>query len=150
MDNYFIQNIINSCPVLKFKFAGVWSADNFPVLKKQTFIVVNASQSIDRGTHWLLLASLDEDSVVFWDSLGHGIESYLEIYLRCVTQYSSVRHIILPLQGQFSNLCGPYCIYMAHLIFENKDIDKLCLTTFELVDFINQHCGSTNLLFKII
>lgn len=151
MDNYFINDVLERCPVLRFRFAGVWSADNFPVLKKATFIVVNASKQFDVGTHWLLLVCTSEDAVTFWDSLGNGLETYSDIYLRCITIYGTVQQLSCPVQGKTSNLCGAYCIFMAHEIFTGQNILGKWYTSNEVVEFVNNHCKRNQLLkFKVI
>ena len=142
MDNYFIDDIMEKCPVLKFKFAGVWSADIFPKLKPHTFIIVNASQKHELGTHWLLLVCVSKHSILFWDSLGNTMETYVEIYLRCITMYSVVKELKIPLQGKRSNMCGAYCIFMAHEIFSGGYMSKWCFTNYEVVEFINNHLGA--------
>ena len=55
MDSFEILNFVQKCCHLKHKFLGVFAADNFPGLKPESFIIVNASESSEPGTHWLLL-----------------------------------------------------------------------------------------------
>ena len=52
MDEDQIQLQVKKCKHLKFKFRGVYAADNFPLnLQTITFIIVNASRSNSIGTH---------------------------------------------------------------------------------------------------
>ena len=150
MDNYYIHSIVEQCPVLKFKFGGVWSADDFPKLKKNsTFIIVNASGKKEPGTHWLLLVCTFYDTVLFWDSLGNPIETYMEIYLRCNALYKNINQLVLPLQGPKSNMCGAYCIYMAHQMFK-PSVSMNGFTNYEVVEFVNEHRSNDLMQFGVI
>ena len=54
-DQIYIQ--VQKCKHLKFKFRGVYAADNYPLkLPVNSFIIVNASRAESIGTHWVILA----------------------------------------------------------------------------------------------
>ncbi len=147
MDNIQILELISRCAVLKYIFNGVWSADNFPKLKKGHFQIVNSSQKNQKGTHWLLVARLKCGTVIFWDSLGNPIERYGEIYLRCLSLYllDQIEQIHLPLQSPSSNMCAIYCIYMAHILYlsgKNTALSKCTLSETELIQFVNSHLNA--------
>lgn len=151
MDNYFLHAAVERCRTLKYQFAGVWSSNNFPELKTQTFAIVNASKHNEFGTHWLLLMCTADNTILFWDSLGKDLNAYNEIYARCTKMYAIVKELLLPLQGYTSNMCGAYCIFMAHKLFSNNIDDVIAsgnFTSYEVVEFINSQCGNL-LQFKI-
>ena len=57
MDEDQIYIHIQKCRHLKFKFRGVYAADNYPLnLPVNSFIVVNASRADSIGSHWVMLA----------------------------------------------------------------------------------------------
>ena len=58
IDEAQLGSLINKCKHLKYKFAGVYAADNFPLnLKNDNFIIVNSDKTTQMGTHWLLLCN---------------------------------------------------------------------------------------------
>lgn len=118
MDERELQQLIKRCGNLKFKFKGVFAADNFPPLGKNTCQIVNASEASSRGTHWTLICNRSND-IIFADPLGINLSFYQKIYRRMLTLYAKVTEILPgnPIQPVNSNDCGLYCIYIAHCIF---------------------------------
>ena len=56
MDEDEINNLVQGFKHLKYKFHGVFAADNFPLqLSQNSFITVNVSTSQSIGTHWILI-----------------------------------------------------------------------------------------------
>ena len=54
-DQIYIQ--VQKGKHLKYKFRGVYTADNYPLnLPVNSFIIVNASRADSFGTHWVMLA----------------------------------------------------------------------------------------------
>lgn len=116
MDEHQLFTLINRCNHLKYKFAGVYAANNFPALSNNTFYIVNASIAGTYGSHWTLFC-MRNSHVFFADPLGFKLENYVHIYSRSIQLYSIVRDVSFQLQPFDSNQCGPYCIFLAHLIF---------------------------------
>ena len=82
MDEDDINDLIQRCLLLKHKFLGVFSANNFPQkLKTNSFLIVNAESF---GTHWLLLCQ-KKDQLIFADPLGQSISSYKDVYQRIIS-----------------------------------------------------------------
>ena len=124
MDEDDINDLIQKCRKLKYKFRGVFAANNFPQkLRKNSFLIVNASPSNSPGTHWLLLCNRS-NKMIFADPLGQSIFDYRELYRRIsdaqICQF--LEHE--PIQSQNSELCGLFCIYIAHVIFSKRQIVK--------------------------
>ena len=62
MDEDNLNSLIQRCSELKYKFRGVYAADNFPTnLTDNSFIIVNISTSASIGTHWILLCQKDQN-----------------------------------------------------------------------------------------
>ena len=130
MDSDEIVSMINKCPHLKFKFRGVFAADLFPILKSNCFIIVNASESSMPGSHWILLCYHD-NNMYFAKPLGLSVTNYTTIYVRLMRYYQNVQELNakFPLQQRNSELCGLYCIYIAHVIY-TKDFKAFIETEF--------------------
>ena len=109
---------VNRCKHLKYKFQGVYAADNFLLNSEDNcFIIVNSDKSNQLGTHWLLLCKKSNE-VLFGDPLGLPITYYPYIYDRLSYADLGFAEIIKnPLQKTDSSLCGLYCIYIAHYVF---------------------------------
>ena len=124
MDGDDINALIQRCQKLKHKFRGVFAADNFPSkLKSNTFLIVNASKSQSPGTHWLLICK-KSDHLLFADPLGQSLSSYKNIYQRLAKNNVQFHQLLEQqrIQSQNSELCGLFCIFIAHLIFDNRQI----------------------------
>ena len=117
IDELQLGTLINKCKNLKYKLAGVYAADNFPLnLKNDNFIIVNSDKSTQMATHWLLLCN--RNKYLFADPLGLPLNNYSDGRDRLSLADLGVTEIIqAPLQNFDSNLCGLYCIYIAHYLF---------------------------------
>ena len=72
MDNLQNTELINHCKHLKHRFRGIFPANlAFRTILKSdnTFMIVNASNSNQPGTHWLLFAQAG-GQIFFADPLG--------------------------------------------------------------------------------
>ena len=81
MDNQQNTELINQCKCLKHRFRGIFPANlAFRTLLKRnnTFLIVNASNSDQPGTYWLLFAQTGVQTF-FADPLGQGLHSYLPV-----------------------------------------------------------------------
>ena len=90
-------------------------------LRKNSFLIVNASPSNNPGTHWLLLCNRN-DKMIFGDPLGQSIIAYRDLYRRLSDTNAQICQFLehQPIQSQNSELCGLFCIYIAHIIFSKK------------------------------
>ena len=115
-----LWELINKCKHLKFKFSGVYAADNFSLaLNRNTFVIVNSDKAGAPGTHWLLYFNR-EDVFAFGDPLGILLSYYEEIYKRLqFTKFTVTELVKHQLQRPTSSLCGLYCIYIAHYVFSS-------------------------------
>jgi hypothetical protein len=119
MDELQIAKLVKKCKLLKFKFMGVYAADNFPAIKSNSFQIVNASSSTNSGSHWLLFCGRG-DEIIFADPLEFKMEDYRIIYRRAIKLYDNVRELLhARLQPLDSSACGLYCLYLAHEVFSS-------------------------------
>ena len=117
IDELQLSTLINKCKHLKYKIPGVYAANNFPPnLKHGNFIIVNSDKATQMGSHWLLLCNR-KNKYLFADSLGLPLNNYPHVHDRLSFGDLGVTEIIqAPLQNLNSNLCGLYCIYIAHYV----------------------------------
>ena len=108
------------------KFRGVFAADNFPSnLKSNIFLIVNASKSQSPGAHWLLICK-KSDQLLFADPLGQSLSSYKNVFQPLAKNNVQFYQLLenQPMQSQNSGLYGLICIFIAHLLFDNRQIVK--------------------------
>ena len=81
-DQIYIQ--VQKCKHLKYKFRGVYAADNYPLnLPVNSFIIVNASRADSFGTHWVMLAKRYAYPVLYFaDPLALPLTAYKDIFSR--------------------------------------------------------------------
>ena len=146
MDEDQIHLQVKKCKHLKFKFRGVYAADNYPLnLQTNTFIIVNASRSNSIGTHWVVLAKRYAYPIIYFaDPLALPLTTYKDIFNR-LQQCKDLeimmdimehrRDIQSPLQSLDSQLCGLFCTYIVHYFYSEKfpfipDVNELELLAF--------------------
>ena len=82
MDNQQITELINQCKHLKLRIRGFFPASlalRTVLERDKTFMIVNASNSDQPGTHWLLIAQAD-GQFFFADPLGQGLHIFSHVY----------------------------------------------------------------------
>ena len=145
MDEDQIHLQVKKCKHLKFKFRGVYAADNFPMNLQTNTFIVNASRSNSIGTHWVVLAKRYAYPIIYFaDPLTLPLTTYKDIFNR-LQQCKDLeimmdimehrRDIQSPLQSSDSQLCGLFCIYIAHYFYSEKfpfipDVNELELLAF--------------------
>ena len=126
MDEDDNNGLIQGCKTLKYKFHGVFAANNFPEkMNRNSFLIVNAATAENIGSHWLLLCRKN-NQLLFADPLGQPISSYKHLYQRIVSVGSNHNIYQLlenqPIQRANSKLCGLFCIYIAHFVFNAQKL----------------------------
>ena len=124
MDNLQITKLIHRCKHLKHQFCGIFPANlafNTILKRDNTFMIVNASNSDQPGTHWLLFAQAG-GQIFFADPLGRSLHNYTHVYKKMRRSIHEGNQILMnkPIQSANSVLCGLYCIYVAHVIISSK------------------------------
>ncbi len=136
MDSDQLATLVKRIPGLKFKFIGVFAADNFPVLPSGKFQIINTQKSNDFGLHWVLIANRGGE-IIFGDPLAFRLEFYQSIFQRASQYYAKIREIVTtPLQEWSSIACGQYCVYIARTIYSKYYPYIPVITEFELKRFI--------------
>lgn len=110
MDNQQIESIVNSCPLARRNFQGVYAADTLPStpprLKPSTYIC--NLDTIDRpGSHWVAFYVPEQGDVEYFDSYGMIAPSIFHEFLGHDTYLYNERCVQYPL----SATCGQYAIY---------------------------------------
>ena len=130
MDEDEINNLVQRCKLLKHKFHGVFAADNFPLsLSQNSFIIVNVSTSQTIGTHWTPICRKN-GKYIFADPLGQNLTSYKHLHNRLASSDGNIQTVFellrnQPIQKPNSILCGLFCIYIAHYLFDEKEFVKM-------------------------
>ena len=111
--------------------------------QKFFYQIVNSAAQTEAGQHWLLLSYILIDpskkqavtcsdaiiTIFLWDPLGEPIKSYRKIQKRLAALSSrTIRafEITFPMQNPSSNLCGLYCLFMAHYLNEIHFAENVC------------------------
>ena len=126
MDEDDINDLIQGCKTLKYKFHGVFAANNFPEkMNRNSFLIVNAATAENIGTHWLLLYRKN-NQLLFANPLGRPISSYKHLYQRIISVGNNHNIYQLlenqPIESANSKLCGLFCIYIAHFVFNAQKL----------------------------
>ena len=144
MDEDQIYIHVQKCKHLKFKFRGVYAADNYPLnLPVNSFIIVNASRADSIGSHWVMLAKRYAYPVA--DPLALPLTAYKDIFSRlqqCTDLHMMMdimehrRDIQSPLQSADSQLLFFLHLYCSlHYFYSSKfpfvpDVNELQLLAF--------------------
>ena len=101
---------------LRHRLVGVFSADTFPI-PLNTFIIVNSENSDEEGKHWLLICNKGRIYLI-GDPSGSRLDAYKKVKKRLTyADFSCQKLIQKQLQPPTSNICGLYCINIAHYVF---------------------------------
>ena len=130
---------------LMFKVNGVYAADNFPLhMPTNSFAIVNASPASSPGSPWIVLAKRYAYPITYFaNPLALPLCSYKHISdrFRQITNDSILVDLMdrrdsnKPLQSADSQMCGLYCIYIAHYVLKDNfsfipDINEIQLLSF--------------------
>ena len=93
MDEDEINNLVQGCKRLKYKFYGVFAADNFPLhLSENSFIIVIVSTFQSIGTHWKLICQRN-GKYIFADPLGQNLTSYKHLHNSFVSSAGNIQTV---------------------------------------------------------
>ena len=130
MDTVELQHILDHSCLLYTLKAKVCPKDLLPIHKvpHTRAYIVNTQDSDQPGEHWVALFFKNNEAVYF-DSYGlpplqHHILPFLESNCRRWSMNS------MRLQGDYSMLCGVYCIYALHYLTLGYPMDKLLTLQF--------------------
>ena len=121
MDEDDINDLIQKCRKLKYKFLGVFAANNFlQKLHKNSFLILGVSPSNIPGTHWLLLCNRNNKKILWnpWDNLFSPIETYIADSDTNAQICQFLKHE--PIQCQNSD-CADLLVFILRLIYLVKD-----------------------------
>ncbi len=134
MDDEAISQVVNKIPHLKHKFLGVYAANNCPLLRKNSFAIINNQASSEQGQHWITIANKN-GVIYFGDSMGEPLETYKEIY----SHFPYKQYVrLIQKKTQSLPLCGLYTVYFAWCVFTSNQIDSQ-LNDFHLMRFMSMY-----------
>ena len=111
---------------------GVYPADSFPHLQKNSFQIINSAKGSDIGEHWIMMANKN-GKIFFGDSMGQALERYQNIRI----PYKEVFRLVHKgLQNQ--PICGLYAIFFAWALFTGNTLGAIS-SDFHLMRFIQQY-----------
>lgn len=119
MDTRQLRKILNE--YMPDLFHGVCAEDELPDLPiLPCAIIVNTDPSTEEGTHWTSIYLSTNGTGEFFDSSGTipdvPVREYMNIYAPRGWRYNTMQ-----LQGQFSTLCGAYCIQYLEARYKSKE-----------------------------
>jgi hypothetical protein len=115
-----ISQFIKAHDDIRAFFLGVFAIDSIPKsIKKDHICIVNTSKATEPGTHWICVASFDNQLQVF-DSLGTSSD-YIKQTLH-FKKFKTFKYNDTPLQSKESVLCGQFCCYYVFCRLLNKDL----------------------------
>jgi hypothetical protein len=128
LTNHELENIIKDFK-LDYCFGGVFSKDQLPQLKRDTFYIVNLQDSDDGGgTHWTAFYYNKLLESFYWDSYGFIAPTDVE---EKITPYEFNNSEI---QDMDSSACGYFCvafIKILHNKVNKKEAYKAFLSLFK-------------------
>lgn len=130
MDNLALRQIIDRIHILKHKYLGSYPANFAPILKLNSFAIINTDLYGMDGTHWILIAN-KSGKIFYADSMGLPLSRYPNIRL----PYHQVEQIVHR-KLQNMALCGMYCIYFAWSIYSGNQLEKY-FNDYDLLRFIS-------------
>ena len=107
-DQIYIQ--VQKCKHLKYKFRGVFAADNYPLnLPVMSSIIVNASRADSIGSLWVMLAKRYAYPVLYFaDPLALHLTAYKDILSRL--QQCTDLHLMMDIMEHRRDIQSPHSI----------------------------------------
>ncbi len=125
MNSKQLDCVIKCDPRLRERVVGVFAADQIRELhfitgKEQSFIC-NTQPARMPGDHWIVISSMTNGGIEFFDSLGNSPQSlshYFDTFIR--KRADMYVFNTRQLQSKSSSVCGHYCLYF--LLHRSRDI----------------------------
>ena len=139
MNGQEIQNIIRSDPLMRQHFSGIYSRDEikFRKMKDKSFILLNLAASTDAlGTHWVLISSMEDGFIDFFDTFGRK-PSYIDIINFMMLSGKKLRYSPFQLQHALSQQCGPHCLYVAWLLSRGLTMKEITSDFYRESPYLN-------------
>lgn len=123
MNSLEIMHIVNSDPLSKQIFEGVYPCDRLPkykVMRRPAAFIANTDDSRKRGRHWVLIVLCRDNRAIFFDSYGMAPDSYMfpKHFIKFLKKNSvTILYNNRQIQSDFSSFCGHYCLFVLfHLV----------------------------------
>ena len=123
MQSSEFQKYIDSTPVLKKHYIGVFSIDTLPkIIKYRKFCICNTDVQSGNGKHWICFVRTSKNSIELFDSLGIDDEKKNLIIRFCKFNIKEIVFNETPFQATFSDTCGLYVLYFLFERLFNLDL----------------------------
>lgn len=114
MDNHTLIKVLNSHPLTKNYFQGVFSFDEIPwkqaqKIKTKSFYIFNLDKSNEPGSHWICIMLSPLCKNFYFDSYGNPPHANFQKFMKFCYCYNSTK-----LQHDFSTSCGQWCLYFIY------------------------------------
>ena len=104
--------VIHSDPILRVSMLGVYAANQIPQTICCGRFIINTDVSSKPGRHWCAIFFYGTGQSEFFDIYGNSPDYYQNAFTACLLNNSSVQlYNCTKLQGNYSNVCGQYCLY---------------------------------------
>ena len=118
-----LTTILRGDEYTKKHFAGVFSCDRLPILKKRQFSLVVNTQTHDKsGEHWQAIV-YNRGVCHFFCSLGQRPNNYINAYLQ---GFKKVVHNKAAPQNNNEYTCGGYCVFVIAMMSRRNDFASVC------------------------
>jgi hypothetical protein len=135
-----IATVLQSIPIMKNSFRGVFPADMLPhkITNFPASFVINTDPSNKPGTHWTAVHFISPWKAMFFCSFGKSDYPFMRFVLdnACCVEYND--HAF---QSELSTVCGQYCCVFLYYMNVGVDLRNL-LSTCKPVwndEFISHH-----------
>ena len=116
LTNFKIQKYYQN----EHRFNGVYSRDNLPEIKDETYLI-NLDEYSDIGTHWAALYVSGANDVTYFDSLG--VENNPK-ERRTFIGNKNIKTNIFRIQAYDSIMCGYFCIGFIDFMLAGKTLTE--------------------------
>lgn len=128
MNTIDILRIVKEDPKIMTRFKDVLPKDKLPKKISQfpSTYIVNTDSSGQSGRHWVVFDFQSSYYAEFFDSYGNHPKNLANEFVTFLNQNAKVwKFNQRILQGQFSSVCGQYCIYYLYHKCRNVSLSTI-------------------------
>lgn len=127
MNSIQISKALKKDPVTRRFFIGVFSCDQLPqkLYKYPMCLIVNTDPYSKPGKHWLAMYIPSPATLEFFDSYGHPPSYFKGPISRFSSRFQYMNYNDVPLQSEFSAVCGQYCIYFLYSRCRGRNLKSI-------------------------
>ena len=126
---FLSQQIINSIPLLKYRYRGSFPSDYVPTLDNDTFAIINTQPSKMQGEHWIMIENSCQ-KLYFAYSPGRKKYSFLKQQYEQMMPDSLQSH---------PSVCGFHTLYAAFHLFKFRQEEITGVHDVNVLSFISNY-----------